>query len=190
MDYKNVLAIPQIIKSHKKIKRNDKLYDYSTYYKTTAIYFSKPLFVNLAGLRKPCSVHFSTENNCLILTNGPRPTGAIFAMLRGKAPNIKLLLHDNLIPPVSIATEIADVYYNSAGLLIFRWPVWMYNKSLTTPGDDRRSISRQLRESKSIEETFKPLGNRPKPYPFFIPTLPLDPLWPPAVGPDLANEHD
>ena len=111
-------------------------------------------------------------------------------MLRGKAPNIKLLLHDNLIPPVSIATEIADVYYNSAGLLIFRWPVWMYNKSLTTPGDDRRSISRQLRESKSIEETFKPLGNRPKPYPFFIPTLPLDPLWPPAVGPNLANEHD
>lgn len=190
MDYKNVLVLPQILKMPNKIQSTNKLYKYFTYEKKTAIYFSKPLFVNLAGLIKPCSVHFSAKNNCVILTNGPRPKGAIFAMLGGKALNIKLLLPDSYIPLPSIATEITDVYYNSAGLLIFRWPVWMYNKSITTPSDDRRLISRQLRESKSIEETFKPLGNRPKPYPFFIPTLPLDPLWPPAVDPDLADKHD
>lgn len=140
----------------------------------------------LINLQTPCSVYKSTETNCVILTNGPKTREAYMTVRNKDNPIIVVELSNTIVPPISFNTEVFDLeYYDS--LLIIRWPLWLHAERVRPTHDGHRTISRQLSESESIEKSFPPLGKRSQPYPFFIPSVTLDPVWTPATSPPLSK---
>lgn len=89
------------------------------------------------------------------------------------------------IPPVSHSVAIYDWVPGPDPIkfIILRYPVKLYDRSTTCSADHHRTFSRQQRESQLIAEQYPPLRPGSKPYPFFIPSVPLDPVWtPPALA--------
>lgn len=141
---------------------------------------------NALSLQIPCSVYKSTETNCIILTNGPKTPEAYMTIRNKDNPLIVIELSNTIAPPVSFNTEVFDLEYHDS-LLIIRWPLWLHAHRVRPTSDGHRTIGRQLSESQSIQESFPPLGKRSQPYPFFIPSVTLDPVWSPAISPPLPK---
>lgn len=142
--------------------------------------------LNTPALNFPCSVYKSTETNCVILVNGPKTPEAYMTIRNKENPTTVIELSNTIVPPISFNTEVFDLEYHGS-FLIIRWPLWLHAHSVRPTSDRHRTISRQLSESQSIQESFPPLGKRSQPYPFFIPSVTLDPVWTPATSPPLPK---
>lgn len=126
------------------------------------------------------TLYQSKANNCLIFAWADEKTKSTLTAPINKG-TVRGRIHENKVPPPSYSTAILD-FYVSKDLFILRWPVLLYANDSISPDDRFRTINRQRRESELIERTYKPLReDRLKPYPFFVPALPLDPLWTPTT---------
>lgn len=90
-----------------------------------------------------------------------------------------LAVKDDLFPTLSYNTHIYD-YIASPYLVILRWPLKLHDRYIRSTHNQPRLISRQCSESKLLEAEYEPLRKRSKPYPFFVPSVPLDPFWTPT----------
>lgn len=126
------------------------------------------------------TLYQSKASNCLIFAWADEKTKSTLNLPIKKGTVIGRI-HENKVPAPSYSTAILD-FYVSKDLFILRWPVLLYANDSISPDDRFRTIDRQRRESELIERTHKPLReDRHKPYPFFIPALPLDALWTPTA---------
>ena len=159
---------------------------------STTITIRRTPFINYLCNRKlptpqPLYWYISPQTNCVILAQTDDPGGlktTFRALLNNKNYGYRTRMPDRYLPPLSYGVAVRD-FYLTRNLLIFRWPVLLYDQPIRSPYSQHRTIDRQRRESEFIEATFPPLRQRPEPYPFFIPTLPLDPLWTPPAMPEM-----
>lgn len=138
---------------------------------------------------QPLYWYISPQTNCVILAQTDDPDGRktpFYALLGNKNCGYRTRMPDRYLPPLSYGVAVRD-FYLTQKLLIFRWPLLLYDQPVRSTDCQHRTIDRQRCESQFIEATFPPLRQRPEPYPFFVPTLPLDPLWTPPAQPEMAN---
>lgn len=121
-------------------------------------------------------------SNCIIIRlYDERVTGSLKleSIIINARLHRELAFKDDLFPTLSYNTHIYD-YVASPYLVILRWPLKLHDRYIRSTHDQPRLISRQCSESKLREAEYEPLRKRSKPYPFFVPAVPLDPLWTPT----------
>lgn len=121
-------------------------------------------------------------SNCIIIRlYDDRVTGSL--KLESNITNARLhrivTFKDDLFPTLSFTTHIYD-YISSPHLVILRWPLKLHDRYIRSTHDQPRLISRQCSESKLREAEYEPLRKGSGAYPFFVPAVPLDPLWTPT----------
>ena len=164
-----------------------------THISTGIMLRATPFFHHLYNARmkstQPICWYLSAQTNCIVLaqTDDPEGTKIEFrALLNRKHPGYRGRISNAILPPLSYGVAVRD-FYLTRNLLIFRWPLLLYDQPIRSPYNQHRTIDRQRRESEFIEATYPPLRQRPEPYPFFVPTLPLDPFWTPPNVPEMAD---
>ena len=133
----------------------------------------------------------SVSTNCVILMQNNDTDGrkVKLHLTHGKNSGYRTTIQSTYLPPLSYGVAVRD-FYLTRNLLIFRWPLLLYDQPIRSIDCQHRTIDRQRRESQFIEATFPSLRQRPEPYPFFVPTLPLDPLWTPPNVPEMADPSE
>ena len=162
----------------------------------TQIFIQRNVFCDFAGTIRTYGIkvpiptvywYQSVATNCIILSLLPDPLAHTqrFRFMQARVGTANAALSPSIVPPISYGVAVMD-FYVAHNLLIFRWPLLLYDQPIRRPDSRHRTIDRQRRESQLIEATFPPLRERPKPNPFFIPTLPLDSVWPPPNSDSVA----
>lgn len=128
----------------------------------------------------PVRLYISRETNCVILAASHDAAAFPITLRyrRGQRGGLFGEVIRTRLPAVAYTTAVLD-FIHAPGLLIFRWPRLLYDPNQRTNTLIGCTIDGQRRESQLIEATYPPLADRPAPYPFFVPALPLDPFWTP-----------
>lgn len=190
MSVPKILVVPYFSRIEVSKKRQEKGFQVFSYTGYSFLRLEQKWITSL-NIPGPLTLYVAPAINSLIITTVKESKAPFPFTIRrmGSTNYLSTKIGDNFLPPPSVETEIND-YEVHPGFILIRWPVLFYANSVVTPGDRYRTISRQLRESEFIEKSFKPLGERPDPYPFFVPQQPLDPFWAPPINPNVPSKLD